>query len=305
MFNSIERAKYKDGTFERDFYKLLNNAVYGISMMNVRKFNDSELVSKVTRFDKLVRSNRLKSINIFNEDLVLVNRYKKTVQLNKPIYTGFSILEHSKLHMQKFYYDVLKKRYGNKISLCMTDTDSFIFYVETEDLYKDMYEMKDEYDLANFPENHFLYKQRKEDFDSIDSNHLLSKEDYTDKFKEFLNNAVIGKFKDETKGYPIYEFIGLQSKTYSLTIGNEQTQKNTAKGVKYSVKKQELKHNIYHNVRNNENIHQVQQCLFKTEKHEIYTTMIKKNGLSCFDDKRYVLNKNESLPYGHYKINQL
>ena len=52
---------------------------------------------------------------------------KSVVELNKPIYCGFTILELSKLHMQNFYYNVLKPYYGEKVKLCYTDTDSFIF----------------------------------------------------------------------------------------------------------------------------------------------------------------------------------
>ena len=58
--------------------------------------------------------------------------------MNVPVYTGFTILEVSKTVMWKFFYDYLKPKYGDKIELCYTDTDSFILYIKTEDFYEDI-----------------------------------------------------------------------------------------------------------------------------------------------------------------------
>lgn len=304
-FNSNKRANTND-SFLKDFYKLMNNAVYGISMMNVRNFQDAELVSSPERFDKLIRKNNLKGIKIFNNDLVLINKYKKQVDLNRPIYTGFSILEHSKLHMQKFYYDYLKVKYGEKVRLCMTDTDSFIIYVESSDinkpidLYEDMYNDRESYyDLSNFPNDHFIIKKCREDFEKKYT--FKSKEEYDKNFSKYLNKAIIGMFKVETSNVPIKEFIGMQSKTYSLKLDDKkQTQKNTAKGVKKNVKKEILKHELYHQIRNTEGLQMVQQNTFKSDKHEIYTISTTKKGLSAYDDKRYLINQDKSYAYGHY-----
>ena len=67
---------------------------------------------------------------------------KSVVELNKPIYCGFTILELSKLHMQNFYYNVLKPYYGEKVNLCYTDTDSFILSIESEDVYDDFFKTR-------------------------------------------------------------------------------------------------------------------------------------------------------------------
>ena len=53
-----------------------------------------------------------------------ISKTKPVVTLNKPIFAGFASLELSKLHMYKFFYDVLKPKYGNNIELGYTDTDS-------------------------------------------------------------------------------------------------------------------------------------------------------------------------------------
>ena len=107
--------------------------------------------------------------------------------------------------MYNFYYNVLKKRYGDKIKLLFTDTDSLCVEIETDDVYVDMPEMKEHFDFSEYPKNHFLYSTE--------------------------NQAVVAKFKDEVEGKIISEFIGLRSKLYSLTVQNDKVKK-TAKGVK-------------------------------------------------------------------------
>ena len=74
--------------------------------------------------------------------------------MNKPIYLGFSILELSKIHMYKFWYEYLKPKYNDNIKLCYMDTDSFVFHVKTEDFYKD---------IADDPEKRFDTKNYKVD----------------------------------------------------------------------------------------------------------------------------------------------
>ena len=66
---------------------------------------------------------------------------KKTeILLNKPVYLGLSIIELSKLLMYEFWYNYTKTKYGEKAKLCYIDTDSFMVYVKTDDIYKDIAE---------------------------------------------------------------------------------------------------------------------------------------------------------------------
>ena len=80
----------------------MNNSVYGKTMENVRKHGDYEIVNTVNtpeRFQKLVNKPLFKHRYIINEGLVIVEKDKHTVELNKPIYMGMSILDYSKIHM--------------------------------------------------------------------------------------------------------------------------------------------------------------------------------------------------------------
>ena len=119
----------------------MNNSVYGKTMENVRKHGGFEIVNTPERFQKLLNKPLLTHSHIINEDLVNVEKGKHTVELNKPIYMGMSILDYSKIHMYSVYYDVSKPKYDVKIKLVYTDTDSYVIKVETDDLYEDFEEI--------------------------------------------------------------------------------------------------------------------------------------------------------------------
>ena len=66
---------------------------------------------------------------------------KKTkILINKPVYLGLSILELIRILMHEFWYDYVKPKYGEKSKLCCMDTDSFIIYIKTDNIYKDIRE---------------------------------------------------------------------------------------------------------------------------------------------------------------------
>jgi hypothetical protein len=200
---------------------------------------------------------------------------KKEIELNKPILNGFIILELSKFIMYDFYYNVLKKRYGDKIKLLFTDTDSLCVEIETEDIYKDMAEQKEYYDFSEYPKDHFLYN--------------------TD------NQAVVGKFKDEFNSKIITEFVGLRSKLYSLKVQDDK-EKKVAKGVKMCVIKKELKFKDYKDTLDYETETTRKMNFIRSMKHQVNTIEMTKVALSCYDNKRFLLDDGiTSYAYGHYK----
>ena len=121
---------------------------------------------------------------------------KKTwVKMIKPLYLGMSILDISKTLMYEFWYDYIKPKYGDRAKLCYMDTDdSFVIYIETEDLYKDNANHVERwFDTSNYDEN----KTGKRPL-------LISK-----------NKEVIGLFKNELGGQIMTEFAGIRRKTYA------------------------------------------------------------------------------------------
>ena len=63
------------------------------------------------------------------------------------------MLENLKHIMGDYWYNVLKPKYGDKIKLILSDTDSFIFGVYRNDSYEDMYQMRHLLDLSGYKQN--------------------------------------------------------------------------------------------------------------------------------------------------------
>ena len=135
--------------FEKDFFKLMNNSVFGKTMENIRNRVDIRLRTDDKSAKKLVSKPNYERTIIFSEDLV---HMKKTeLVFNKPVYLGMSILDISKTLMYDFHYNYIKKNYGSKAKLLMTDTDSLMYEIHTEDFFEDMREdIKAKFDTSNF-----------------------------------------------------------------------------------------------------------------------------------------------------------
>ena len=107
--NTELRAKGKT-KFEKDFFKLMNNSVFGKTMENLRKRITIELVKDVKRAEKLVSKPNFADVKIFDEFLIAVKMRKTRVVMNKPIYAGMTTLDLSKLLMFNFQYGYVKKK---------------------------------------------------------------------------------------------------------------------------------------------------------------------------------------------------
>ena len=273
---NTDLRKTAKNDFEKDLYKLLNNAIFGKTLENIRGRVDLELVNDKKTAKRLTKSPLYKNFNIINQDLVSVQMGQKETLFNKPMYVGLAILDLSKLITYKHHYDYIKKKYGDKSKLLFTDTDSLTYHIETDDIYKDMLCDKDRFDLSNYPKDHFLYDK--------------------------TNAKVIGKMKDETASIPITEFIGIRSKLYSFTCADDHS-KQTLKGVKRSFVKNHINHQNYVEAITNEKPLQTAKFqLFRSQGHVINTYTTNKTSICNFDDKKFILqNGIASHSFGHYK----
>jgi hypothetical protein len=102
----------------------MNNACFGKSMENVRNRRTTEIVDDPTKLKKLIAKPQTEQFLIINKDMVLVDRMKKEVLLNKPIYVGFTVLDALKFLIFDYQYNVMVKRYGSNARLLFSDTDS-------------------------------------------------------------------------------------------------------------------------------------------------------------------------------------
>ena len=149
-FNTKLRKKATND-FEKEFFKLMNNAVFGKTMENVRKHRDIKLVKTDKKRNKLVSEPNFHTMKLIDDSLAIIEMKKVKVKINKPIYLGLSILDISKITMYEFWYDFIKSKYGSNVKLCYMDTDSFILNVKTEDLYKDISEnVIERFDTSNY-----------------------------------------------------------------------------------------------------------------------------------------------------------
>ena len=203
-FNTQKRTNAKNA-FEKDFFKLMNNSVFGKTMENLRKRADVRLITDEKKLMKMTSKPTYVNSNIFNENLVAVHKIKETLTLNRPAYVGMCILDLSKTLMYDFHYNFVKKKYGSKAKLLFTDTDSLTYEIEADDVYQDFWNDKEKFDNSDYPKN--------------------------SPFFDKTNKKVIGKFKDEAASIPITEFISLRSKMYSYQKDNQKGGK-TAKGIK-------------------------------------------------------------------------
>ncbi|KAE9523742.1 hypothetical protein AGLY_015802 [Aphis glycines] len=138
---NTEMRKKAANDFEKDFFKLLNNAVYGKTMESMRKRIKMELVSSDCRLQKLIieqliNQSTFKHCITYNETLNAVALENKIIDFCKPIYIGFAVLEISKYLMYDYHYNVLQKHYDDKIELMYTDTDSLVYYIQADDVEK-------------------------------------------------------------------------------------------------------------------------------------------------------------------------
>ena len=141
----VTKRMNANSEFEKDFWKLLMNSVFGKSMENVRKRSRILLVTKPDQALKLIAKNTYKRSVVFDDNLAALELFKIQQCLAKPVYIGQSILDLSKLYMGEFHYNYICKKYSY-CKLLFSDTDSFCYYIKTDDIYKDMFSDKHLYD---------------------------------------------------------------------------------------------------------------------------------------------------------------
>lgn len=279
-FNTKQRAK-SNNEFEKSLYKLMNNAVFGKTMEDMRKRANINLYTKEQTAALQVAKTNFVTQKIYSPSLIAIELLKSEVVLDKPIYAGQTILDLSKLHMAEFHYNYIKPKYGSGSKLCFTDTDSLTYLLKTEDVYKDMKEDGVHFDFSDYKGDGY-------------------------RSKDNTNKKVLGKMKDETEGVPIREFVGLRSKMYSIKIESGK-EKKVGKGIKKSALKRDFRHQNYKNALFSGSQKQNERQLttfnnFRSSDHKISMLRMTKVGLSCSDDKRYLLDDGiTSYAYGHYK----
>ena len=183
-FNADKR---KESTNESDknFFKLMNNAVHGKTMENIREKERVKIRVVKNSQDFIKYTSRPTCVNwkVFENNLAAIHEKKISLTLSKPIYVGFTVLEISKWEMYNFHYNFMIRKFNTR--LLWTDTDSLCYELHEKNPHKKMYKYKELFDLSNFP--------------------------VSSKFYCSDNKKVLGKMKDEYGRKSILKSVGLKS----------------------------------------------------------------------------------------------
>ena len=164
------------------------------------------------------------------------------------------------------HYSFIKNNFDAE--LLSTDTDSLTYEIKSENIHEEFFKWKDLFDFSNYSKNSSFFNG--------------------------TNKKVIGKMKDEFGGIIVSEFVGLKSKMYSIKK-NDGKEHNTANGVSIATEFDKFEDILFDNKIIRQKMKRIQ-----SKKHKLGTYEIDKISLSCFDDKRYVLDDGiHTLSYFH------
>ena len=286
-------ARQRKDESAADFYKLMNNSVFGKTMENVRdrgqfrvlkEATDSELFTKVTSGASFRRS-------VFDvEGLSILECAKQTVKLDKPLYCGVAILDISKEHMYDLFYNHIHAVYGKNVSMIFTDTDSLCLKV-TGDWYADCLReplLQQAMDFSNYDR---LPLEQSSEFEAL-----------------MQHKGQLGYLKDECAPHRLLEAFAYRSKMHAeLTSDGHWHQK--CKGVPKTFVKELVQRQHWVDAAEKPTDwqpHRVPIAQIRTSRanemplHNLFDVTGKKRTISFFDDKRAILEGGfETLPYGH------
>ncbi|KAK9878806.1 hypothetical protein WA026_003644 [Henosepilachna vigintioctopunctata] len=294
--------------FEKNLFKLMNNAVFGKTMENIRKRVNVHLLTKWDgRYgvEAYISKPEFKNSVIFNENLVAVELKKLKIYLNKPIYVGMSILDLAKTTIYDFHYHYMNEAFRAGCTILYTDTDSLIYEVFEDPYVMMRRDCHSHFDTSDYPK---------------DNPHGIPQ----------VNKKVLGMMTDENGGVVMTDYVGLRSKLYvvknsndDLNVKKRQWEKEEydpeeiesmcrnygttkkAKGIKKSIIKNNICFEDYINCLETWKHKTISQNLIQPRKHQVYSLTQEKIALSPEDDKRYLVPGTfNTLPWGHYSLNK-
>ena len=134
--------------FEKTFFKLMINSVYGKITKSLRKIINVRLVKNEKDFLKNTSKPTYITHKRFGKDYAAIHKIKPILILNKPTYIGFTFLDLSKWKIYDFHYNFIKKNFDAE--LLFTDTDSLTYEIKSESIYEEVFKWKDLFDFSNY-----------------------------------------------------------------------------------------------------------------------------------------------------------
>ncbi|KYN14562.1 hypothetical protein ALC57_13224 [Trachymyrmex cornetzi] len=265
--------------FEKNLYKLMNNAVFGITMENVRDRVDVKLLTKWEgRYgaEAMIAKPNYHNRSVFSENLIAIELRKLEVKSDKSIYVSMCILDISKTCLYEFHHEYMAPLFREKCKIMCTDTDSLIYHIKCDDVYETIKRDIDRFDTSDY---------------TVDNAYGIP----------LANKKVPGLMKDENNGAVVTEFVGLRTKMYASRVEGKKDAKK-AKGVKSSVVAKSITFEDYACCLNDAIEMTRRQSCTRSKLHEEYTISETKIALSPHDDKRCIVSgSTDTLPWGHYR----
>jgi len=267
--HNFQQRSRAANAFHTNFYKLLNNSIFGKTMDNVRLYRDMRIVSSGAQLAKYAK---------------------------KPNY--MAVLDISKSIMYDFHYGVLKPLFGQRMRLLFTDTDSLAIEVTLPGMGPDAYDMLQDVaewlDTSSFPPWHPLFS--------------AANKKVPGKFKdELCAGGKLGVMQEfvglRAKCYAMS--VGFLDEGYDRAGAVRETKR--LKGIKSAVVQRQLRLDDYRqmivDVGAAEADSTAVQVVLRSRLHAINTEQQTKRALSSYDDKRYVLSCGvHTLAYGNGMI---
>ena len=274
--HNTQKRTVANTNFEKDLYKLMNNAFFGKTMENVRDRSNLDFIDH-SQIDQIIKRQSKLSFKGIVDHYSKFSVYKfdkeKTV-FDKPIYLGFTVLELSKLLMYEFYYYKLQPYWKQSIQLHYMDTDSFILSFDTnhQELINFLQKNKDEFDFSELNKSNELYNP--------------------------INKKVIGKMKIETSPVLVIDtFTALRSKSYSFSYNNNNNNNNNIQKAKQKGIQKAPKCEHYENSLFNSETSSSTNISIRSNLHNLTVEKQNELALNPFDDKRLYINPIQSLPW--------
>jgi len=277
-----EMRKNSSNKFHSDMWKLVGNSIFGKSLESVRDRVRINIVTKPKVAKLLLKKPTLKDVIVLTDTISLFVMRKTNVVLNKPIYLGISVLDFSKSHMVDFYYNYLKRFYGNDVKLICTDTDSFMVnIVGKNDPYEDAYECRVKFDNSVYDPQDPLFGR----------------------FYDPTNRKKMGCMKDvSSEDGTITEFVMLKPKMYAYET-HKGLQKKTLNGITRGftqdiIQLADYKKSLFESTSFTAmNLRQITSM-----RHKLMTARFDRNALDSSDTKRFHYDNINSLAFGHKDI---
>lgn len=302
---NTKRRQQATNDIAKEYWKLLNNAIFGKTMEQVRKRRNIKFFGKKD-WAKAVKNASSPYARMWrilvDEELMVMEMAKHQILMNRPMILGQVILDLSKWCMFNFHHNVVKPTFDRNVRLLYTDTDSLVYdFQETPDM-----TVEEKLWRMNRTHNCFDLSDTK-----VKDHYLLTSDfDGQGRFNVSENAKIPGKFKDESFGYEIEEFIAVRAKMYSVKYKDTGDTKARSKGIPKSAlvvqedkeaKPRGIVHEDYFEVLNGGEPKQVYfDTIMHTKDYVLHTATLFKTGISACDDKSWWSSHYETYRYGHY-----